>query len=77
VPEPAEPLEQAGEDIDPVEPAEEPTLSDAEFLRGLRADMEGVRDGTVQSIADATRPPIKQRPWGRRHKIRDKHGRAY
>jgi hypothetical protein len=71
-----EPPDPADEDSDPVEPDEEP-VSDADFLRSLQADVDGVREGTVQSMTDAMRAPLKDRPWGRRHKIRDKHGRAY
>ena len=47
---------QAGQEDVPVEEAE---LTDAQFYRGLRASVEGVRDGTVPSITAAMRPSIK------------------
>ena len=52
-------------------------LSDADFLRELRAGVEGVRAGEVPSITDAIRPSPQDRPWGRRHKRRDRYGRAF
>jgi hypothetical protein len=56
--------------------ADEDELTDDDFLRQLRTDVEGVRDGTVKSIVGAMRPPLKDRPWGRRHKRRDRNGRV-
>ena len=55
---------------------EEPVLSD-EFLRQLRGDVEGVREGRVPSIIAAQRPSPKDRPRSRRYKRRDKHGNAF
>jgi hypothetical protein len=66
----------ADEPTDPDEP-EDAELSDGDFLRGLRADVEGVREGIVPSITDAIRPSPQDRPWGRRHKRRDRDGRAF
>jgi hypothetical protein len=54
------------------EPEEEPELSDADFLCQLRADVAGVREGLVPSIAEAMRPALKNRPWSKRHKRRDR-----
>jgi hypothetical protein len=55
----------------------EEQLSDDEFLRQLRADVEGVREGLVPSITSAMRPAIQQRPWSKRRKKRDRHGKAF
>jgi hypothetical protein len=68
---PAEPAEL---DADPVdEPGEEP-VSDADFLRSLRADVAGVREGLVPSITQAQRPVLKDRPWSKRRRPRDRYG---
>jgi len=76
LPEPAEFDEEP--DIDAWDAADElAAMSDADFLRQLRADVEGVREGLVPSMTDAMRPVIKDRPWGRRHKRRDHYGRAF
>jgi hypothetical protein len=52
-------------------------LSDADFVKALRRDVAGVREGVVPSINAAQRPSPKDRPWGRRHKRRDRHGKAF
>lgn len=52
-------------------------MPDADFLRQLRADLEGVREGLVPSMADAMRPALKDRPWSPKHKRRDRYGRAF
>ena len=52
-------------------------LSDEDFFRQLRADVEGVREGLVPSIADLMRPALKDRPWSPRRKRRDRHGKAF
>jgi len=52
-------------------------LSDGDFFRQLRADVEGVREGLVPSIADLMRPALKDRPWSPRRKRRDRHGKAF
>ena len=56
---------------------EDEQLTDEAFLKALRADVQSVREGTIPSITDAVRPSPKDRPWGRRHKVRDKHGKVY
>jgi hypothetical protein len=58
-------------DLDEPEDVE---LSDADFLRELRADVEGVRAGLMPSITDAMRPALKDSPWGPWHKRRGKRG---
>ena len=58
------------------EPAEEEQLTDKQFFRQLRSDVDGVRAGLVPSITDAMRPAIKQRPWAKRRKKRDRYGRV-
>ena len=82
---PPEPLDQD----EPAEFDEEPepdawdeadelaAMSDADFLRQLRADVEGVREGLVPSMTDAMRPALKDRPWSPRRKRRDRYGRAF
>jgi hypothetical protein len=57
--------------------AEEGQLTDETFMKALCKDVEGVRSGVVQSMTDAMRPALKDRPWGPRHKVRDKHGKAF
>jgi len=52
-------------------------MPDADFYRQLRQDVEGVAAGLVTSITDAVRSPLKDRPWSRRHKRRDRHGKAF
>jgi hypothetical protein len=52
-------------------------MSDADFYRQLRADVEGVRAGTVPSIAAAQRPSPKDRLRSRRYKRRDRYGKAF
>src|SRR5262249_38507483 len=52
-------------------------MSDADFYQQLRQDIAGVKEGSVPSVVDAMRPPLKDRPWGKRHKRRDKHGQAF
>jgi hypothetical protein len=52
-----------------------------EFYRSLRADIDGVREGLIPSIADAEKAKDmkspKNRPWSRHHKRRDHRGRAF
>ena len=75
---------QAAEPADPdTDPVEEQTdaehdaaLSDADFLKALRQDVQGVREGVVPSIVAAMRPALQDRPWSKRRKRRDKHGKA-
>jgi hypothetical protein len=55
----------------------EEQLTDDQFLRQLRADVEGVREGTIPSIVAAQRQSPKDRPWSKRHKIRNRRGVAY
>jgi len=77
---PTEPAEFDQEDAEPDEgqlPDEEAALSDAEFYKQLRRDVEDVSAGLVRSITDAMRPALKNRPWSKRHKIRDRRGVAY
>jgi hypothetical protein len=52
-------------------------MSDADFYRQARADIEGVREGLIPSIVAAQRQSPKDRPWGKRHKRRDRHGKAF
>ena len=51
-------------------------MSDADFYRQARAEIDGVREGTLPSIADAQRPPLQQRPCPKR-KRRDRHGKVF
>jgi hypothetical protein len=77
-PEPVEPdEEQLDQDGTTEIDEEEAELSDAAFLKSLRQDVDGVREGLVTSITDAMPPALKDRPWGRRHKRRDRHGKAF
>jgi hypothetical protein len=77
-PEPAEPdAEQLEQDETTESNEEEAELSDAAFLKSLRQDVEGVREGLIPSIVAAQRPSPKDRPWGQRHKRRDRHGKAF
>jgi len=55
----------------------EEQLTDDQFHRQLRADVEGVREGTIPSIVAAQRQSPKDRPWSKRHKIRNRRGVAY
>ena len=59
------------------DPDEDEQLTDEAFLKSLRADVLGVRDGTVPSMSDVIRPSLQDRPWSRRHKRRDRFGRAF
>ena len=55
----------------------EEQFTDNQFLRQLRADVEGVREGTIPSIVAAQRQSPKDPPWSKRHKIRNCRGVAY
>jgi len=76
-------FDQDQEELEGVEPDEaqlldeDAELSDADFYRQMRADIEGVRAGMVPSMTDAMRPPIQDRPWSPRRKRRDRHGKAF
>ena len=61
---------------DPDAEAAEAELSDAAFYQSLRQDITGCREGSVPSITDAMRPALKDRPWGPRHKRRDRYGKT-
>jgi len=52
-------------------------MSDADFYRQARADIAGVREGLIPSIVATQRQSPKDRPWGKRHKRRDRHGKAF
>jgi len=57
------------------EPDDEPAeLSDTDFYRQLRQDVDGVAAGGVEPGHKAPAP--KDRPWGKRHKRRDRYGRV-
>jgi len=72
----AEPLDDA--ELDPFAEADAlAEMSDEDFEAQLRADVEGVREGTVKSIIDVMRPALEDRPWARKHKRRDRKGRAF
>jgi|SRR5215472_4082234 len=68
---------EAGDWDDPDAEDEEAELSDAEFYQSLRRDVAGCREGSILSIAAAQRSSPKDRPCGRRHKRRDRHGNAF
>ena len=81
---PSEPLDQdEPADIDEEEAelsdveGEEAELSDADYYQSLRRDVIGCREGSIPSITDAMRPRLQDRPWSKRHKIRDRHGKAF
>ena len=52
-------------------------MSDADFYRQARADIEGVREGLIPSIVATQRQSPKDRPWGKRYKVRNRRGVAY
>ena len=52
-------------------------MPDADFYQSLRQDITGVREGSIPSIVAEQRPSPKDRPWSKRHKIRDRRGVAY
>jgi hypothetical protein len=55
----------------------EEQLTDEQFLRQLRADVEVVREGTIPSIVAAQRQSPNDRPWSPRRKRRDRYGKAF
>jgi len=55
----------------------EAELSDAEFCRKMCADVEGVREGLVPSIAGAMRPVLKDQPWSPKRKRRNRYRKAF
>jgi len=82
-PEPLDPAEPADidqedtklPDVDEEQLAnEEAELSDVEFYQSLRRDVVGCREGSVPSITDAMRPPLKDRPWSKKRYPRDRYG---
>jgi len=75
--EPAEFEEEPGEPDAWDEADELAAMSDADFYQSLRQDISGVREGNILSIVAAQRPSPKDRPWGRRHKRRDRNGKAF
>ena|SRR5215469_2965802 len=57
-----------------LEEEEDAELSDADFYRQLRQDVEGVREGTVPSIADTEHKVRQMRPWSKKRHRRDRYG---
>ena len=51
-------------------------LTDEQFLKALHANVDGVRAGLVPAGREDAHPTPKDRPWGRRHKRRDRYGRV-
>jgi len=49
-------------------------MSDQDFYRQMRADIEGVREGTVSSIHDTEHKVRQMRPWSKRRHPRDRYG---
>lgn len=49
-------------------------LSDAGFLRSLRASVDQVRAGTVRSIAATEHKVPQMRPWSKKRRPRDRRG---
>jgi len=47
------------------------------FLPAGPADIEGVREGLIPSIVATQRQSPKDRPWGKRYKVRNRRGVAY
>jgi len=52
-------------------------MPDADFLRQLRAEVEGVRAGIVPAGRESEHPAPKDRPWSPKRKRRDRYGRAF
>jgi hypothetical protein len=52
----------------------EAELSDADFYRQLRADIESVQAGVVPSIADTEHKVRQMRPWSKKRHLRDRYG---
>ena len=50
-------------------------MSDGEFYKSLRRDIDAVAAGELAGFRE--KPKLKDRPWGRRHKRRDRHGNAF
>jgi hypothetical protein len=61
--------------FDQDEPEDE--LSDADFARELRADIEGVQAGLVSAGSEDAHPVRQQRPFSPKRKRRDRFGRAF
>jgi hypothetical protein len=55
---------------------EDAELSNKVFFAELRRDVERVKAGELPSIVEAMRPPIKERPHGRRWRARDRNGKV-
>jgi len=70
-PPPEPPNQDEHSDID----QEDAELSDADFYRQSRSEIEDVRAGITPSMTDAIRPRLQDRPWSKRHKRRDRYGR--
>jgi hypothetical protein len=65
------------EEVDQDEPVEEEQLTDEQFLRQLRSDVEGVKAGFVPAGSEDAHPAPKDRPWSPRRKRRDRYGHAF
>jgi hypothetical protein len=85
----AEPPPDAAALTEPAEFHEEPepdawdeadelaSMSDQDFYRQTRAQIDDVREGSIPCITGAMRPRLQDRPWSKRHKIRDRRGVVY
>jgi len=50
-------------------------MDDADFYRQLRVDVDAVAAGELPGFHE--KPKLQNRPWSKRHKIRDRRGAAY